>query len=517
MQWIVNRRIQGLALICVVSLVFMATIFTTEARAAEYDETNPVMLEAVIDAKESWNLATSAYANFTQAGGRYTIDTNSYVFWGLKDDVALLYREYAIGSSSTDTLKIEATIESQEPTHPVGDDGSENSLDKAASTGLFMRSSLDPGAASIFLHVRKDHIVVVYRTMDGGETLVRWADAAPMFPVRFRIEKIGNKYACSYQNNGMPWITFATVGCNISGPLLAGMAAHSTDRNIAIYSQFSDYTAVGSGIVTDTGGGETSETGTTTTMPSVEDPPYGDDTLLFETFTDGSMTEGEEAVNNPIWDESKNHEIVLDSDGNRRWYKSFAEGQDFIGDETWTDYSMSVEFEITEATDSQANDRLIFWVRHKGIVYYGYYGIGIALETVQSASTGQTTTYMNLYYKFRTGADSIGTKIDASSKEIGNLIGTGKHTLYVECMDNKTTVYLDGEYITKYVDNGVSPALYGNIGFETTANIDVLFDDILVKKLEDPHGGDYDNAIGANYDDDVPGYVQSFEQQYGAP
>ena len=55
---------------------------------------------------------------------------------------------------------------------------------------------------------------------------------------------------------------------------------------------------------------------------------------------------------------------------------------------------------------------------------------------------------------------------------------------------------------------------YGNVALTTTDSIDIYFDNIIVTKLDDPIGGDYDNFIGGNWDENIPDYAQNFADKY---
>ena len=99
-----------------------------------------------------------------------------------------------------------------------------------------------------------------------------------------------------------------------------------------------------------------------------------------------------------------------------------------------------------------------------------------------------------------------------TSVTIPNLIGDGlTHNLKVYSIDNKTAVYLDGALVLEYIDSSEDGHinLRGGIGFYTNA-VDMTVDNILVEKLDDENGGDFDNIIGSRFDDDMPDYIREF-------
>lgn len=85
------------------------------------------------------------------------------------------------------------------------------------------------------------------------------------------------------------------------------------------------------------------------------------------------------------------------------------------------------------------------------------------------------------------------------------------HRLRVDALDNKLTVYWDGRQILAYedTDTGATPNLKGCIGVYTEET-SVYLDNILVTRIDDPLGGDYDNDIGGNYNEKIPSYVEEW-------
>ena len=110
-------------------------------------------------------------------------------------------------------------------------------------------------------------------------------------------------------------------------------------------------------------------------------------------------------------------------------------------------------------------------------------------------------------------------------KEIPNFFGNGTHNLAVRAFDDKITVWLDGEEIFYYLDDCNDNETGGYLGYDTqrgafvnskgciafySSGLGLYVDNITVKKLLDVHGGDYDNSISANWDDDIPNYINNY-------
>lgn len=95
-------------------------------------------------------------------------------------------------------------------------------------------------------------------------------------------------------------------------------------------------------------------------------------------------------------------------------------------------------------------------------------------------------------------------------------------TIRVDTFDNKIDVYFDGEHLISWGDTdrqNVSadssaifketqyPNLVGCVGFYTKS-ISAVVDNLVVTKLNDPIGGDYDNQIGGMFDEPIPDYIR---------
>ncbi len=524
-----------------VLLLASALLFTgVTAKAEEYDEKNPEFQEARIDSDVEKDYGQAGYyqdSHFQQGDGKYQIKTNAYVAWYTSSDVAMLYRQYNIGSKPTDTLTVELTVDSQT--------GEPSGLHENASSGIMMCGSVtDPGAPYVYLHTRGNYVMVVYR-VQAGNSYALYSSTAPEYPVTLRLEKVGNKYTCSFKNASMSsFSVIGSVASNIAGPIYAGPASHSCDEKVSIISNYSNYSAVGQGSC-ELSGGEASQEPTKPVIEPLlreDDPIDADITLLKETFSDGTFEMPENSdgifevetvplpsggqqkirkVTNPIWKDTFGDIFTNEDRTNRMWLSSYADGTTNAGDRKWTDYTLELDFDLT-SLDPQTEDKFIVWTRYREVESTGYYGIGYSIETsVSGPETNPVTkTQIKIYDRKRRNYITYGNL--EGTAEIENIYGTGLHHIRIECLDNSYKFFLDGELITftgcdggempgqqftTYYDNAAAPNVIGSIAL-TTEMCEVYVDNILVTKIHDEFGGDYDNMIGANYNDKIPDYLQ---------
>ncbi len=542
-------------MICILSVCLAVVLLVTAvafseltAKAEEYNELNPEFQEARIDSDVEKDYGQSLYyqeSHFQQEDGKYQIKTNAYVAWYTNCDVAMLYRQYNIGSKSTDKLTVELTVDSQ-----TSDTGS--SLHENASSGIMMCGSVtDPGAPYVYLHTRGNYVMVVYR-IQPGMSYALYSSSAPEYPVTLKMEKVGNKYTCSFKNASMT--SFSTIGAvasNIAGPIYAGPASHSCDENTAIISNYSNYSAVGQGSceIADSGADQGPTKPVIEPLVREDDPFDAETTLLKETFSDGTFeipelndgyfevetvplpSGGQEKirkVDNPIWKDSFGDIYTNEDLTNRMWKSPYADGTANVGDRKWTDYTLELDFDLT-SSDPQTEDKFIVWTRYREVESTGYYGIGYSIETTVSGpeTNPVTKTQIKIYDRKRRNYIKYGD-LEATA-EIENLYGTGLHHIKIECLDNSYKFYLDGELITftgsdqsempgekftTYYDNAAAPNVIGSIAL-TTEMCEAYVDNILVTKIYDEYGGDYDNLIGANYNDKIPDYLQEAVDKWG--
>lgn len=148
-----------------------------------------------------------------------------------------------------------------------------------------------------------------------------------------------------------------------------------------------------------------------------------------------------------------------------------------------------------------------------GKTYYSY-----------SKSTGYITvaepkaSELNTYFE---------AKLVTSTVNEWTCLGDGIfHEMKIRVVDNVITGYWDGKEVIRFVDDiamhslsGGRPSFSvvhtrGEVGI-ATYETDCYVDDIIVTKIEDPIGGDYDNFIEGNWNQDVPDYLTSWTNKIG--
>ena len=248
------------------------------------------------------------------------------------------------------------------------------------------------------------------------------------------------------------------------------------------------------------------------TLPS--DPSAASDVLLRETFTDGSMTEGDKVATNPIWDlEGASYEILTDEGYTNRWLSlEYADKLTafFAGDRRWTDYTFKADITFTTTSIKTEKNAVHFYVRHTDYDQYGYENYTVSLINGDTLRLSQRTGTKQYYGQGLVALAEVPLKyIEFDS--VGNLANDQKHTIEITAFDNIITVKWDGAEVLSYTDNGddAKSGLNSNgsgyevktsgcIGFNAEGAC-ITLDNIYVYKLDDPLGGDYDNEIGGSW------------------
>ena len=512
-------KIVSLALCGVLAASAVILSSRTVAKAVEYNEQNPSLTYAIIDSdvEKKYNVDTyTPYGKYTEniASGTYTMETDGYVVWDKSDDFYFGYRRYDIGSKSSDTLTATVDLTSFTAIPGCG-------KYYTASCGLMIRAGLEADAPSILLHVREGAIGVLNRKEKGDGTNYTASGATPTDVTGLRIVKKGDKYECFYKISGLDWISFKTVKMASDGPFYAGLALHCSDKKNPVIGTFKNLSVVGSGEYVDnpSGGDDSSDSNDEyKDLPEWEDAPIPDNCLFYETFTDPYIAKRDgKTVDKPKW-KYYNGKVTVSEDGNRESYYPMIAATDIFGGTKWTDYRTSLDFRVTKDTDPSENDSFTLRVRNKAIETTGYTGYNIKISSTYNVSDKTTKCYVEVSRQFRTITDKLIAK-----SEIPSYLDYKSHNLAVEVIDNRIKVFYDlkpiiftvnSQQVTELTDDSEMVIGYGNVALTMTDSIDVYFDNIIVTKLDDPIGGDYDNFIGGNWNENVPDYAQDFADKY---
>ncbi len=458
-----------------------------------------------------------------QSGSIYKTSSNAYVAWETEDDIGYGYKQYAVSDKSGDWIEAEVTVDK------AAGSSTGKALHHNASQGLMFRASTATDAAEVFLHLRGNKLVVVYRRYTGSAiggtcttSVMDTGYANCTFPVTLKMRKEGAVVYMSVKSSayGDGWndLKFPAT-MNTQGSVCVGLASHSCDQATSILSQYSNLKIKGYGSGTISGGNDD----VVVEEKVNEDPSATSDMLLFETFSDGDLTNTTPVgVNNPVWENPTVTEMKT-VDGNRFWDRDFRDGVDFVGDRSWTDYSTSVDIQFTEHCNPDpdaANNAVRLYTRYKRHEAYGDTGYivevseGYKIE-LHKASFIKSSMEQN-------GRDSSSLKASVNLREfLGDddysCLGDGKwHTLKVDTFDNVITVYWDGQkVIDAWEDDGTDTMLgekvyaYGHIGIGCY-QVSAYIDNIIVRELTDDFGGDYDNKIGGNWNTPIPDYINDY-------
>ena len=231
-----KKRIKTMMAIVLCAVVGIG-FFVFDSEAEEIKEENPTLEFVEIDSDAEMVVNSKPIykqnSEFTQTNGTYSIKTNSYVAWSEADDIAYAYKKYPVSENRGDFLEATVTLNSI----PKSSSGS---LHMNASAGLMFRSGLSNDAAEVFLHVRGDSILVVYRSRAGELTYVQYTNKNVKFPVELRMRKELNQVKLSWKSSGQDWQNFRfPVALTTGGPLYVGLSGHSCDENTWLTADFS--------------------------------------------------------------------------------------------------------------------------------------------------------------------------------------------------------------------------------------------------------------------------------------
>ncbi len=505
--------------VIIVALVAMIGLSVVLVAGAEkvtvYTHTNPTltMLNIYGEGSPGW----PSNGAITQEGSKYTLTTNAWAFWEQIDSLDFAYEKTAFNTGRGSVLTAEVTIQSW--------DGGKHTAQ--ASTGIHMRNSLAPDSSGVFLCVRDGIIYLMYRKTDGA-TVQRGLQVAHSnsYPISLRLvaNKSMNNAAGYYRVGDGKWINIGNVSFQSKNEIYTGLAAHlstSVGMGTSVFENFNITLEAPEGYVIEDDG-DTPTEGTEAQVILPEDLPTHGDALLSETFTDGDMfpTDREKiGVANPVWTvRSGAPNVVLNADQTNRYLKFTTLDNEMLmtaGDMTWTDYSASLEFRYnSDEMQKYEKNQLSLLLRHRDVVIGGNYDYAVTLvnKIEKNELVGQF-----LQFNYRTNQRnfiSAYTVLAEVQIAQGDMIAANvTHTLKVDALDNTFKIYLDGQCLIEYVheqvnDKGeVTPInLIGNIGLYTNS-LTADVDNILVRKLNDPLGGDYDNSIGGRFDEPVPDYI----------
>lgn len=512
LKWNALRRNRIFVFTLLLAVCLVINIFSIHSSAEKIvveQVTNPDLQFAHIVSGNYWN---SRY-DYKQNGSKYTLSTNCRSAWEAADDIDFLYKNIKFNYGKTGKLTAETTVESW------------NGSYVSASAGILLRSSLKPGAASVFLNARPEGIFLLYRFNDNvayakGQTYNVSLDKS-YYPVQLKVELENNYVKASYKTaKDASWKTFSSLTpCVIkTGEVYAGVAAHSSIENNYETAVFNGFSAI-----------VQAEEGYESEMPStpdteeddtleVEDLPLTSDMLLRETFSDNSLFDGEEKVQNPIWRTNVLlPEIITEQKINRYLHLTYLDRNAYYvaGNRGWTDYSVQMNITFPKDIMELSENRFYIYTRMQDIAQYGYNSYVVELATLDpTLDTRRSVIRLGrISDQTQLIADGFDRKITwlatVDFDYLENLETT--NTIKITALDNQISVYWNDKKIEglDYTDADVSANLIGAIGIGGD-DVSVFIDNIIVRALKDPLGGDYDNKIRGRYNEPVPDYIQQY-------
>ncbi|MBP3626487.1 MAG: hypothetical protein J6J39_00395 [Clostridia bacterium] len=496
-------------LLAIFLIINMFFINSSAEKVVVEEVTDPDLQFAHIVSGNYWN---SRY-DFKQSGSKYTLSTNCRSAWEAADDIDFGYQKFNFNYGKTGKLTAQTTVESW------------NGSYVSASAGILLRSSLKPGAASVFLNARPEGIFLLYRFNDDvayakGQTYSVSLNKS-YYPVQLKVELENNYVRASYKTaKDTTWKTFSSLTpCVIkTGEIYAGIAAHSSIENnyeTAVFNGFSAVVEAEEGYENEAPDEPVEEEDDTLI---VEDLPLTSDTILRETYSDNSVFEGEESVQNPIWETNVLiPEIITEERTNRYLHLTYLDRNAyyFAGNRSWTDYSLQMDLTFPKDIMELSENRFYIYTRMQDIAQYGYNSYVVELATLDPTFDTRRSVIRlgRISSQPKIIADSIDKNITwLATQELDYLKDLGTtNTIKIETLDNKITVYWNGNIIEglTFTDEDASANLIGTIGIGGD-DVSVNVDNILVRKLNDPLGGDYDNKIRGKYDDPIPDYIKQY-------
>ncbi|MBQ8649199.1 MAG: DUF1080 domain-containing protein [Clostridia bacterium] len=519
-----NKKVKVLLSVFIVVIIALSASFLGSAEnVVILEETDPELTFVKIHEKTSnredvWD---DIKGEFTQDGSKTTMTSNGFAQWYEKDSLHFAYKKVIFNYGKSATLTAETTLTSWNGKH------------SCAGAGLMIRSGIGAEAATVMVHCRPEYIMITYRSADNMMSIKgNEINTKPNYPVDFKISLNKTKVECFYkQKTDSTYIKLGSVPFTYGSSVYIGQSAYSqmeSDIAKATFDGFSYQVEAPEGTEVSTDDTASSPTGGEDREEEIvlpADPSVAEDVLLYETYTDGSINEGEASVTNPIWTtDNVIPEIITTEDNTNRYlYEYMSDSHYLAGDEHWTDYETSLDLTFTDDSAPNEANQVDVYTRLTSIGQYGYHAYvvrftqtvtneipyrKIQLGVMEGESHIKTTSTITVVDEYE--GDYVESEDNADVKVKGfDYLTAGTMNLTIRTFDNKVTVYLNGKEILSYTDESNYIKAMGKIGF-STHNAAVIFDNIKVVGLTDLLGGDYDNKVADLWDMETPAYIQEY-------
>ncbi len=515
-----NKKLMILTIVIVLAIIAVCAVMplVTSAKMVEIESGKDIdLVYHSIDGRFNSEVWKHEGSLTTDSKSKYTLKSNGWAQWQNADNLAFAYKKIAFNYSKKAQITAETTM--------ISFDGANEN----AGAGIMLRSGLEPDAACIMFHYRPDAVMVTYRMGNGmtssqGKTLLGSTKGG--YPVTFKVVVVKgqSKATCYYKVGNAPYNEYATIPFSYGDEIYAGISAYSQDKSFVSTSRFTNfsylveapegYTVIGG----ESGSGSGEQEEEKIELP--EDYPVEANVLFRETFTDGSLVNKlepkQDDVINPIWKgETGNIDIQIDDAQTNRYVYEYIKSNSYYyaGNQEWTDYRTSLDINFTrEYSEDEANEFCVF-VRTTDIEQYGYQYYCVKFNLLPKKKQVKVSLMYTDASSVLAGKGSYIYELDSVTLDYTDKDFIDKwQKLDIDSFDNRFTIYLDGEEIIDFTDNE-SDYIHGKgcIGFGSNGAA-VMLDNITVTKLDDLLGGDYDNEILGNWNEELPAYLDRFEE-----
>lgn len=546
MKKLSRKKIVALASTLIICMVLpIIFVFTSSAEMVEvYTTPNDLQLEwkNIWGEQCQWTTPPSENSQLlSQANGEYIMQTDAMALWGAHESISYAYTKAAFNTGEGSVMTIKVTIDEFEQGHEIG---------------LDVRENVEPGAknysVAAFKEDRGTFIRYAYRQATNSRFSYLDADKAFEFGtdkihLKMVLDKTTGRISGYYKIGGDihsedGWTAVMTKSAAFikqNSSVYVGISVASGKEGQfakGVCSNFSINLMAPEGYVVEDDGssGEDTEDKEPEIVLPEDDSAVGD-ALLYETFTDGNIfpSKEESSVANSIWTvRSGIPTLQVDDAKTNRSLKAMAIDEPLMmtaGDMEWTDYSAQMEFQFSADALIADKNQIDLFFRHRSFPIGGSADYSVAILNKYDSESQFIGQYLQLRWRGgeNTFIPSKATVLQEVCLSETGMIELGvTHTLKVNVLDNVYNVYLDDMTtpIIRFTDinqdatgaitrigNNNEPHLEGCIGIGIQ-EADVQIDNIVVRKLHDYLGGDYDNEIMGHYKEPTPDWLA---ERYG--
>lgn len=497
----------------------MVDVYTTEAPDLKFKNLYG-------DKSQGYPLSSDICKMISQKDGVYKMQSNALAIWYENDSASYAYTKSAFNTGDGSVMTIQCTVNNY-----TGEE-----------IGICLRKSLDAGSETVLVSGRatSGYFLIDRAKQDAG---CNYKQVATTFTYgedihyKMIVDKTKGRVSGYYKVGGSieseeGWNLISAKSCGWvkkCTDLYTGVSISTAKESwigVAEFTNFSVNLQAPEGYKIEDGGSDNKPDEPEVTLP--EDLAAAGDALLYETFTDNDLfptNEEKISIVNPCWTVRSGEPKIKVNESATNRYLYVQSADDILmmtaGDMAWTDYSVQMDVMFSSETLKDEANEISLLVRHRSQVIGGSgdYSVTIQNKVENGILKGQ---YIQLMWrgnenKFIPTSRKI--LAEACLKANDMVKQDVNHTVKADVLDNTFTIYFDDmkEPILTYTDEnkgngaGKDPHLRGCIGI-LAKNVTAQIDNIIVRKLNDPLGGDYDNDIMGNYNEPTPDWMA---ERYG--